>query len=84
MTAYWLSRFWFIQRPSEGGDTVFKKSAVAHLDAVLFMQLFRAFKREAVQFLGAKNLTLSHLPLEALRAVQTRTASCKRDRKTVE
>ena len=45
---------------------------------------FRAFKREAVQFLVAKNLTLSHLPLEALRAVQTWTASCKRDRKTVE
>ena len=49
-----------------------------------YKKLFRAFKREAVQFLVAKNLTLSHLPLEALRAVQTRTASCKRDRETVE
>ena len=33
-----------------------------------YKKLFRAFKREAVQFLVAKNLTLSHLPLEALRA----------------
>ena len=31
--------------------------------------LFRAFKREAVQFLLAKNLAVSHLPLEALSAV---------------
>ena len=36
-----------------------------------YKKLFRAFKREAVQFLAAKNLTLSHLPLEALRVVQT-------------
>ena len=34
-------------------------------------KLFRAFKREAVQFLLAKNLAVSHLPLEALSAVQT-------------
>ena len=34
-------------------------------------KLVRAFKREAVQFLMAKNLTVNHLPLEALPAVQT-------------
>ena len=49
-----------------------------------YKKLFRFFKREAVQFLVAKNLALSHLPLEAFPAVQTWTANCKRDRKTVE
>ena len=49
-----------------------------------YKKLFRAFKREAVQVLVAKNLALSHLPLEALPSVQTGTANCKRDRKTVE
>ena len=34
-------------------------------------KLFRAFKREAVQFFVAKNLDVSHLTLEALPAVQT-------------
>ena len=33
-------------------------------------QLFRVFKREAVQFFVAKNLAVSHLPLEELPAVQ--------------
>ena len=42
-----------------------------------------ALKREAVQFLIAKNLVLNHLLLEALLAFQTWTANCKRDRKTV-
>ena len=36
-----------------------------------YKKLFRAFKREAVQFLVAKNLAVSHLTLEALPAVQT-------------
>ena len=31
-----------------------------------YRKLLRAFKREAVQFLVAKNLVISHLPLEAL------------------
>jgi len=31
----------------------------------------------------AKNLAVNHLPLAALPAVQTWTANCKRDRKTV-
>ena len=31
----------------------------------------------------AQNLAVNHLPLEALPAVQTWTANCKRDRKTV-
>ena len=48
-----------------------------------YKKLFRAFKREAVQFLVAKNLAVSHLTLEALPAVQTWTANCKSDRKTV-
>ena len=34
-----------------------------------YKKLFRAFKREAVQFLVAKNLAVSHLPLEELPAV---------------
>ena len=42
-----------------------------------------ALKREAVQFLIAKNLTVNHLPPKALLAFQTWTANCKRDRKTV-
>ena len=42
-----------------------------------------ALKREAVQFLKAKNLAVNHLPLEAFLAFQTWTANCKRDRKTV-
>ena len=33
-------------------------------------KLFRAFKRGAVQFLVAKNLAVSHLPLEGLPTVQ--------------
>ena len=36
-----------------------------------YKKLFGAFKRETVQFLVAKNLAVSHLPLEALPAVQT-------------
>ena len=36
-------------------------------------KLFRAFKREAVQFLVAENLAVSYLPLEAPTAVQTCT-----------
>ena len=48
-----------------------------------YKKLFRAFDCEAVQFLVAKNLAVSHLPPEALPAVQTWTANCKRDRKTV-
>ena len=36
-----------------------------------YKKLFRAFKREAVQFLVAKNLAVIQLPLEALPAVQT-------------
>ena len=35
-----------------------------------YKKLFRAFKREAVQFLVAKNLAVSDLPLEELPAVQ--------------
>ena len=46
-----------------------------------YKKLFRAFKREAVQFFVAKNLDVSHLTLEALPAVQTWTANCKSDRK---
>ena len=34
-------------------------------------KLFRAFKREAVQFLVANNLAVSHLPVKALPTVQT-------------
>ena len=48
-----------------------------------YKKLFRAFKREAVQFLVAKNLAVSHLTLEALPAVQTWTANCKGDCKTM-
>ena len=48
-----------------------------------YKKLFRAFKREAVQFFVAKNLDVSHLTLEALPAVQTWTANCKSDRKTL-
>ena len=48
-----------------------------------YKKLFRAFKREAVQFLVAKTLAVSHLTLEALPAVQTWIANCKSDRKTV-
>ena len=46
-------------------------------------KLVHTFKREAAQFLVAKNLALNHLPLEALPAVQTWTANCKRHRKAV-
>ena len=35
-----------------------------------YKKLVRAFKREAVQFLVAKNLAVSHLPLEGLPTVQ--------------
>ena len=38
-----------------------------------YKKLFGAFKREAVQFLVAKNLAVSYLPLEAPPAVQTWT-----------
>ena len=34
-------------------------------------KLFPAFKREAVQFLEAKSLAVSHLPQEALPVVYT-------------
>ena len=40
-----------------------------------------ALKREAVQFLIAKNLAVNHSPLEALLTFQIWTANCKRDRK---
>ena len=46
-------------------------------------KLLRSSKREVVQFLVQKNLAVSHLPRDALPAVQTCTANCKRDRKTV-
>ena len=46
-----------------------------------YKKLVYTFKREAVQFFGVKNLAVNHLPLEALHAVQTWTANCKRDRK---
>ena len=46
-------------------------------------KLTPAFKREAVQFLGAKDLAVSHLQQEHLTVVQTWTANCKRNRKTV-
>ena len=36
-----------------------------------YKKLVRAFKRETVQFLVAKNLAVNHLPLEALPAFQT-------------
>ena len=36
-----------------------------------YKKLVRAFKREAVQFLVAKNLAVNHLLLEALFTVQT-------------
>ena len=36
-----------------------------------YRNLFLDFKREAVQFLKAKNLAVNHLPLEALLAVET-------------
>ena len=36
-----------------------------------YEKLVHACKREAVQFLVAKNLAVNHLPLEALPAVQT-------------
>ena len=48
-----------------------------------YKNLVHTFKREAVQFLVAKNVAVNHLPLEALPAVQTWTANCKRDRKAV-
>ena len=48
-----------------------------------YKKLFRAFKREAVQFFVAKNLAVSHLTLEALPAVQTWTANCKSHRTAV-
>ena len=37
---------------------------------ILVVLSFRAFKLEALQFLVAKNLAVSHLPLEELPAVQ--------------
>ena len=36
-----------------------------------YKKLVRTLKREAVQFFGAKNLAVNHLPLKALPAVQT-------------
>ena len=36
-----------------------------------YKKLIHAFKREAVQFLVAKNLAVNHLPLEALPQVKT-------------
>ena len=36
-----------------------------------YKKLVHTFKREAVQFFVVKNLTVNHLPLEALPAVQT-------------
>ena len=48
-----------------------------------YKKLFRAFKREAVQFLVAKNLAVSHLPLEELPAIQAWSANCQRDHKAV-
>ena len=46
-------------------------------------KLTPAFKREAVQFLEAKNPHVSHLQQEPLPVVQTWTANCKSNRKTV-
>ena len=48
-----------------------------------YKKLVHTLKREAVEFFVAKNLAVIHLPLEALPAVQTWTANCKRDRKAV-
>ena len=48
-----------------------------------YKKLVHTFKREGVQFFVAKNLAVNHLQLEALPAVQTWTAHCKRDRKAV-
>ena len=44
-------------------------------------KLFRAFKGEAVQFLVAKNLAVSQLPLKAF--LLFKRSNCKRDRKIV-
>ena len=46
-----------------------------------YRKLLRFFNRKAVQFLLVKNLVVSHLPLEALPAVETWTENCKRGRK---
>ena len=43
-------------------------------------KLFRAFKREAVQFLVANNLAVSHFPLKALPTVQTFKLQRSQDR----
>ena len=68
-----------------------KKTVIIHWlefkNPISISQTYRraipAFKRQAVQFLAAKNLIASHLPLEALPAVRTWCVNCKRDRKTV-
>ena len=49
-----------------------------------YKKLLRTLKRETVQVLVAKNLAVSHLPLVALRTVQTATANWRplsRDKK---
>ena len=70
-------------RPKNRNNSLFRDQKSNKHIANGYKKLVRAFKREAVQILVAKNLVVNHLPLEALPAVQTETGNCKRDRKAV-
>ena len=62
-----------LNRPKHRNDSLIRdKKSNKHI-ANYYKKLVRAFKREAVQFLVAKNLAVNHSPLEALPAVQTWT-----------
>ena len=70
-------------RPENSNNSLIRHQKSNKYIANGYKKLVHAFKREAVQFLVAKNLTVNHLPLEALPVVQTWTANCKRNRKAV-
>ena len=70
-------------RPKIGNNSLIRDQKFNKHIANGYKKLVHTFKREAVQIFVAKNLAVNHLPLEALPAVQTWTANCKRDRKAV-
>ena len=69
-------------RPKNSNNSLIREQKSNKHIADGHKKLFRAFKHEAVQFLVAKNLAVSHLPLEAFpvpvkRELQTTNATAR-------
>ena len=73
----------YFNRPKISNNSLIRDQKSNKHMANRYKKLVRTLKREAVQFFGAKNLAVNHLPLKALPAVQTWTANCNRNRKAM-